>query len=152
MKRICAFCLAALLILSGCAKKDTPAPDLTQIRDTILTEIDVTDPMKLNAEQIAGMYSLDIQDIRSAAGFFTMGGAFPEEVLLIEAADADAGQRIQQTLEKHLADLRNQAANYDPDSYALLQTCSVHISGNCLTLFISPQLEQIQAIYDRCTK
>ena len=72
------------------------------------------------------VYGIDTATVAACAALnATKDGAFPHEVVMIQATDAAAAQEIQSILTNHLADIAQQAASYDPASEALAKSCGV---------------------------
>lgn len=147
MKKIVCLLLALMLMLSGCGQ-EAVTKDLTAIKDSILSQLEIADAMNLPAERLLDLYGIEAAQIKTSACFITMGGAFPDEIVMVEAVDAAAAKEVTQKLEARLADVKNQAQNYDAESYALLEKCKVTTTGTYVTLFISAKSEAMQSIFD----
>ena len=150
MKRVFALMLSLLLILSlaACGGSAGVTVNLEQVKGQMLEAIKESDPLELPAERLTELYGIEQEDLKSAACIITLGGAFPDEIIMTEAVDAAAAKRIAEKLEARLADVTNQAQNYDAESYALLEKCKVQTVGTYVTLFISAENEQLQQIFD----
>ena len=126
----------------------TPATaDLTAVRKKIISTLKISDPMNIDASGIPSLYGIAQKDMASAAGFTTFNGAFPEDVIMIEAADSAAKGRITGILNERLADVKNQSQSYDEENYKLAQSCKVVSSGNYVALFISPSHAEMEKIF-----
>lgn len=148
MKKIICLLLALMLVLSGCGAEPV-TKDITAIKDTILSQLQITDAMDLPAERLLDLYGIETAQIKTSACFITMGGAFPDEIVMVEATDAAAAKAVAEKLNARLADVKNQAQNYDAESYALLEKCKVTTTGTYVTLFISAKSEAMQSIFDK---
>lgn len=148
MKKIICLLLALMLVLSGCGAEPV-TKDITAIKDTILSQLQITDAMDLPAERLLDLYGIETAQIKTSACFITMGGAFPDEIVMVEATDAAAAKAVAEKLNARLADVKNQAQNYDAESYALLGKCKVTTTGTYVTLFISAKSEAMQSIFDK---
>lgn len=147
MKKIICLLLALMLMLAGCGQ-EAITKDLTAIKGSILSQLEIADAMNLPAERLLDLYGIEAAQIKTSACFITMGGAFPDEIVMVEAVDAAAAKTVSQKLEARLADVKNQAQNYDAESYALLEKCKVTTTGTYVTLFISAKSEAMQSIFD----
>ena len=148
MKKIICLLLALMLVLSGCGAEPV-TKDITAIKDNILSQLQITDAMDLPAERLLDLYGIETAQIKTSACFITMGGAFPDEIVMVEATDAAAAKAVAEKLNARLADVKNQAQNYDAESYALLEKCKVTTTGTYVTLFISAKSEAMQSIFDK---
>lgn len=147
MKKIICVLLALMLVLSGCGAEPV-TKDIAAIKDTILSQLEIADAIDLPKERLLDLYGIDAAGVKDSACFITMGGAFPDEIIMVETVDAAAAKAVAEKLEVRLADAKNQAENYDAESYALLEKCKVTTTGLYVTLFISAKNEAMQSIFD----
>ena len=147
MKKIICLLLALMLVLAGCGAEPV-TKDIAAVKDTICNQLNITDAMDLPTERLLDLYGIEAASVKNSACFITMGGAFPDEIVMVEAVDAAAAKTVAQKLEARLADVKNQAENYDAESYALLEKCKVSTTGLYVTLFISANSEAMQSIFD----
>jgi len=153
MKRVLSILLVLMLVLSlaACGGNSVQV-DIVAVKDTIIKDLKISDPLDLPAERLQDLYGITPESVKSAACFITMGGAFPDEIVMVEAVDTAAAKEITEKLEARLADVKNQAQNYDADSFALLEKCKVSTTGVYVTLFISALSSEMQSIFDAATK
>lgn len=147
MKKIICLLLALMLVLAGCGQAPV-TKDISAIKDTIVSQLEIENALDLPAQRLLDLYGIEATQIKTSACFITMGGAFPDEIVMVEATDAAAAKAVAQKLEARLADVKNQAQNYDAESYALLEKCKVTTLGTYVTLFISAKSEAMQSIFD----
>lgn len=151
-KSIIAILMLALLLTAcgGAAKggENTKTKDVAAIKEQIITELAITDAMDIPTESLLPLYGVAPETVKAAACFVTMGGAFPEDVIIVEAVDSAAAKEIAKKLENRLADVSNQAQNYDAESFAQFQKCKVQRDGVYVALFISAKCEQMQKIFN----
>lgn len=163
MKRLIAFVmlLVCMFTLVACSdnsnnsnngSEKSVTVNIQDVKKQILEKIDIVDPMDMTTERACVQYYLDAADVKDTACVIAMGGAFPEEIIMIEAVDADAAERVAEKLSAKLKDLLNQSANYDADTNALLQECSVVVDGNYVTLFIHAEHAQMREIFNAAKK
>ena len=152
MKRVIAAVLLLVLMLSACGGSASVTVDLASVKQTMISDLQIVDPLDVPAERLVDLYNMPVESIKTSACFITMGGAFPDEIVMVEAVDAKAAQEIAQKLEARLADVTNQAQNYDADSFALLKACKVETAGNYVHLFISAKSAQMREIFDAAKK
>ena len=104
--------------------------DLEALKAQMLSDAGITDYIDVPAENLSSVYGIDAAQVVSAAAFNAMtGGAFPEEVVMVQAADEAAAADVAAKLEAKLDSIAQQAASYDPDSLELAQNCDVVIDG-----------------------
>ncbi|MBQ7341448.1 MAG: DUF4358 domain-containing protein [Oscillospiraceae bacterium] len=151
MKKVLCMILAlVLLLVSLVACGVEPAKkDIAAIKEQIITDLAIEGAMDIPSERLLDLYGIDAASVKTSACFITMGGAFPDEIVMVEAVDTAAAKEIVQKLETRLADVTNQAQNYDAESFALFQKCKVQSSGVYVALFISAKATEMQKLFDQ---
>lgn len=130
---------AATEVSEAQAVPEAPAPEentpsvntasevsLPQVRSAILQKEGINDAMLLEADAMSALYGIDLSHIKQAAGFVTMSGTFPHEIIMIEATNAQSAASIEAALNTKLGEVMNQARSYDAENYALAQKCKVY--------------------------
>ncbi len=150
MKRIFAMLVVIGIVFSfaACGSAPTKSVDLQQVKTAIINDLAISEPLDLPTERLGDLYTIAPADVKDSACFITMGGAFPDEIIMVEAVDTAAAKRIGEKLEARLADVTNQAQGYDAESFALLKQCKVSVSGVYVHLFISAKSQQMREIFN----
>lgn len=167
MKRFLLFLmtLTMLLALAACGGGDEePAPteesgqtetqepvagvDLEALKAQMLSDAGIADYIDVPAENLPNVYGIDPAQVVSAAAFNAMtGGAFPEEVVMVQAADEAAAADVAAKLEAKLDAIAEQAASYDPDSLELAQNCDVVVSGVYVGMFFTQHYDAMVSAF-----
>lgn len=119
---------------------------LQDIRDKIISSLEIEDYLDIDENRLQNVYGIDPEDFTESASFVTMSGVFPHEVVLVEAKDDDAAKRIAEKLENRLEEVRNQYRDYDAESYAMAEECSVDTDGEIVSLLLSPDRQAMREI------
>ena len=154
MKKLIAIISLVLVLcmLTACGGEKSKTIDITKVKEQIVTELSIKEPMDVKTDRLMDLYGIEAKDVKTSASFVTMDGVFPDEIVMIEAVDASAASRISEKLENRLTEVKNQSASYDAENYALAQKCKVTKTGNYVTLFISAKHEEMQRIFDSAAK
>lgn len=122
--------------------------DLEALKAQMLSDAGITDYIDVPAEKAVSTYGLDAAKVVSAAAFNAMtGGAFPEEVVMVQATDEAAAADVAAKLESKLDSIAQQAASYDPDSLELAENCDVVTSGVYVGLFFSQHYDAMVSAF-----
>ncbi len=153
MKKIICAVLAVICMLSlfACgAGENTPAKDIDiqAVKEQIITDLKVEGAMDIQPARLLALYGVEEADIADSACYVTMDGVFPDEIVIIKATDADAAKRVEEKLQTRLDEIKVQSQSYDPENYAIAQECKVLKSGNTVALFMSPNHEDMEAIFN----
>lgn len=141
--------LCLLFSLTGCQKQaETPDVDLTAVREAMLEAQNTDDPYLLETDALLNLYGISSEDVAQSASFVTMSGTFPDEIILVQAVDDKAAERVTASLEARLNEVKIQSQTYDPDNYKAAQACKVETNGLYVSLILSPDQEALTAIYN----
>lgn len=129
---------------SGSAQSSDKTVDLTALRDKILTDCSITDSVNIDTAALTNVYGIAAEDVANSASFTaSSGGAFPQEVVMVQAKDATAAANVQSKLTNRLSEIAKQASSYDPDSQALAEKCTVVTNGVYVALFFSTNYDKM---------
>ena len=163
MKRFWICCLAVVLVLALAAcgggessgnegGNEAPAAtvDVKALKDSILSQVPITDPLDLQDSYLQDTLGIDSADVKSWAGTTSLAGStgFPDELVLIEAANGDAAGRVKTALETHIEAMKTQAKDYSPEGYALAESCKVLQEGNYLAMFLCTGHESMEPLFE----
>ena len=150
MKKITSILLVVCLLGALCACGAAAEPEPSAVTDEIIASLSIASPLNVPAERLLALYGIAAEDIAAASSFTTLdGGIFPDEVVIVKAVDSAAAGRVEACLNARLDSVMGQAQNYDPESFAIAQQCRVQKNGNYVALFISPQHEAMEQIFDK---
>lgn len=133
------------------AASEAPEPlSLAGIREKMVTDLGISDYMELSADRLLDLYGIQEADYVQSGSFATMSGAFPGEVILLEAADDAAAKRIAEHLQTRLDEVLNQYKTYDAATYALAEACTIDTDGRVVSMLLSPEREDLRKLLTEC--
>lgn len=121
--------------------------DLNEIKNTIITENELEDPLEMEKDGFCDIYNIDESLVEEFVCVTTIAGTFPDEVIMVKATSGNAKEAIIDELNSHLEDIMVQSQNYDEENYALAQTCKVITEGDYVALFISAKHEAMEKTF-----
>lgn len=130
----------------------TISVDLNAVKNAIVSGAGVVDPLDVPTARLESLYGIDTSLVKQAASFVTIEGAFPDEIVMIEAVSEEAAEMIQLLLGIRLSEVKEQSKSYDPENYALAQQCTVGKKGAFVSMFLAPQHAKMKAIFDSYVK
>lgn len=129
---------------------ETKKVDLAAVRTQIIDECQITGNGDVETDGLSRLYGISADQVASSASFSApSGGAFPQEVVMVEAKDETAAADIQAKLESRLQGIADQAASYDPESLALAEKCKVVTDGVYVGMFFSEQYDTMVSIFQK---
>lgn len=144
MKKFFAVVLALVVvacIFAGCQKTDV---DLSSLLMQINEAHGISDLKILEtAGDLNRYYSVSEEDVKQFAAELTTQASEYNEVIIVEAVDDAAADRVATQLNNHLDAQLNTAKSYDKDAVAMIESCSVKQSGSIVYLVISDKSAEI---------
>ena len=138
--------LALLLLCSGCAA-NAAEPDLVTVRNDILHTLNVENALLLDHRQLRTSYGIEAADCADMAGYQLTLGIFPDECVMIRAADKAAAERVTAALQQRLDQVLAQSRDYDAEGYAMASDCRVECEGLYVRFFLSSRQQEMEDIW-----
>lgn len=151
MKRIIGAVLAFVMLFAFCACSDgktNTAVDIASVKSQIISELKIDGAMDIASTRLLDLYGIEEVWIADSQCFVTMDGVFPDEVIMVRAADKSAVTQIEEKLNARLNEVKVQSQSYDPENYAIAQECKVITQGTVVALFLSPDHEVMEKIFE----
>lgn len=148
-KLICMTAIIAVLAIVLCACGQAAKP-LSEVFAQLKTDYNITDMMEFDSVDDFSRYGIAADDIKEYAGGINKSGVDQEEIIMIQATDADAAARVQISLTKRLEAKKNETKNYNPEQYAIVEDCSVNVDKTTyVSMFVSKNAEAMKADYKK---
>ena len=165
-KFICTVLALLVLCLAACTPAETPnkgennpyydaqtdAILIGDLKSDMIKELDISDALDLDVDALLNQYGIQEADVADLACFITLDGVFPQEIIMVRAADQEAAGRIKEHLQTRLAEFRVQSKDYDAESYAIAQKCDILTSGVYIAMFLSPDYQQLAEMFQNAMK
>ena len=131
---------------SSASNDNSVASDSVDL-NSILDEINAATGLDLEkveeASRLKRYYTIEEGDVKQ----FAVERDKNNEVVLIEATDSDAADRIKDALEKKLDSLVNYSNSYSPEKAEQVKACKVTVDGNFVSLIVTDDPETALGIY-----
>ena len=151
-------CFVMLFVFAGCGEKsessDTPAKDvvLSDILSEINAEFSISEDDMMaveTTEDLELFYNVAPEDVKQFAAQTTKNTATDiAEIILVEAVDSAAADRVFEALEYRYSSQRDLCASYSAELLAIIDKCSVERNGNVVSLIMSNDVKEIKAFYN----
>lgn len=164
-------CITTVFLLSACddesnnttkittsQKVEKPATDLvlSDVLASINQEFSITEDTVMpieTAEDLEIFYNILPVDVKQFAAQTAINSSTDiDEIILVEAVDSDAAQRVYEALELRYNTQRDLCASYSAELLAVIDKCSVEKNGNFVTLIMSSQSKEITEFYNSLVK
>lgn len=152
MKKAISVLLVIFMLAAFTACGTTPAAKKTDIDLAALqTEIRAIlgeDAMTIENDSLSDLYGFEKEDIADAFCLAYLGGAFPEEAIVVKASDEAAAARVKDLLQGRVDDLLTQSENYDAETFEKMKTCKVMTEGNYVALFTALEHVSMESAFE----
>ena len=139
--------LLCLLLLCACGSTEaTTTYTATEICENVMNQAELWEGIILSENAVFSLYGLDPALYTDGAVFQAPNGIFPHEGFVFLAKDRAAAKELASALEEHRQQLLAQSRDYDPQTCAVLEQCSVTAEGNYVSLFLSPLHELMESV------
>lgn len=108
--------------------------DMTELEDTMFLEV---------------MYSVQAADVKQFAMYINETGISADEIIIIEAVDADAKARVLELISNWYVAKGVQMKDYIPEEYEKIEKCSVKSSGNIVYMVVADNNTEIEKIIEK---
>ncbi len=145
MKKVFLAVISAMIIAlcmcscgnSGSGTASTAAKEINL--SEVISNINSGSPNKMelieSVDDLNKYYSISKEDVKSFGAEIDKSGI--DEVVIVEAVDADAASRIQAKLQQRYNSKKQQGASYSPEDLQIIKNCSVKTNGNIVSMIIS---------------
>ena len=144
-------CMMLLFAFFGCGVNEKEVV-LTEVLNSINFKFNISeDEMMLidTADDLELYYNILPEDVKQFAAETTKNSSTDiTEVILVEAVDSDAAQRVYDALQVRYNSQRDLCASYSAELLAIVNECSVAQNGNYVTLIMSLDFDSITEWYN----
>lgn len=154
MKKILCLLTAILMLvamLSACT--DAKEVDLPTLLADINSQFGFSDLKNIeDADMLNRYYQIDQNDVKQLAAELSTAASQYSEVVMVEAVDSDAVDRIAAILNNHLDAQLSTAKSYDAAQVSMIEACKVQQTGNYVYLVVDEKASDISAVIEQAMK
>lgn len=145
----------AIALFAGCGgasdnsgKSDNAkSVDLPAVMDKINSEYSLSLKALDSAGKLTRYYSIDVQDVKQFAAELDANNDAPVEIVLVEAVDADAADRVESALTTRYNSILSQYGSYTPEKVNMVKACKVTKDGNFVSMIVADNADGMLKIY-----
>jgi hypothetical protein len=155
MKKIlCAMTALCMLMLCACgAQPVVKDVNVNELMGTMLTFSKIEDGMlELTQDDLLDLYGIKSEDVKQFAAQICINSLQADEIVLIEAVDAQAAARVKEKLDARYQTKLNENRDYLVDEFAKIEKCEVRMDGNFVSLIVVSDAEGADAAYKAAVK
>lgn len=147
MKKIISVATAfvlCFLLFTGCGDSSVK---LNEVMDKINADFNLSLTKLEKAEDLYTYYSIDTADVKQFAAEIDSNNNAPKEIVLVEAADAAAADRVESALTTRFNSIYSQYSSYSPDQLDMVKDCKVTKNGNFVSMIVADKASDMLNVY-----
>lgn len=144
------FCLVFGLAACGGAK--ALDVDVEQLLSDMATKVGWKDMMTMSSKHLKNLYGIAEADVVKFSGVMKNDGITADEILLIEAENETKADALKEKLQARLKNKANEAKDYLPEQYAVIEKAEIKQKGQYLALLVSPDVDALSKLWEAAMK
>ncbi len=147
MKKVLSLATALVLtfaMLTGCGAKEV---NLGEVMDKINADFSLSLRVLESADDLNTYYSIETADVKQFAAEIDSNNDAPVEIVMVEAVDSTAADRVESALTTRYNAIIQQYASYTPDKLSMAEACKVTKDGNFVSMIVAEDASKMLDIY-----
>ena len=147
MKKICSLFTAFILcfvLLSGCSSTNV---ELSKVMSDINSKYSLELKELTSTDELQKYYSIDPADVKQFAAEINSDSNSRVEIVLVEAVDSSAADRVNEALTTTYNSIVSQYAGYNQEKLPLVEACKVTQDGNFVSMIVADNGPEILETY-----
>ncbi len=149
---ISAILCVLLFCFTGCGSLPQKDINLFEVLNSINFKFSISEDEMMRietADDLELYYNIAPDDVKQFAAETTVNSATDiTEIILVEAVDSEAAQRVYDALQIRYNSQRDLCASYSAELLAIVNECSVTQNGNYVILIMSSEFDGITEWYN----
>lgn len=141
--------IMCLSILSGCGSSNA---DLSEVMGKINTDFNLSLRKLENVDDLNTYYSINTADVKQFAAEIDSNSNAPQEIVLVEAVDADAASRVEQALTNRYNSIYGTFKSYSPEQVSVVEGSKVTKDGNFVSMIVAENSADMLDVYYQFVK
>ena len=147
MKKVISAVLAVVMlcaVLAGCSGKSV---DLSDVMTKINSDFSLSLKQLESADDLNTYYNINTDDVKQFAAEIDSNNDAPVEIVMIEAVDSAAADRVESALTTRYNSIISQYSSYTPDKLSLIEKCKVTKDGNIVSMIVNEKGPDMLEVY-----
>lgn len=144
------FCLVFGLAACGGAK--ALDVDVEQLLSDMAAKVGWKDMMTMSSKHLKNLYGIAEADVVKFSGVMKNDGITADEILLIKAENETKADALKEKLQARLKNKANEAKDYLPEQYAVIEKAEIKQKGQYLALLVSPDVDALSKLWEAAMK
>lgn len=152
-KLVYAILLVCLVFgLAACGGAKALDVDVEQLLSDMATKVGWKDMMTMSSKHLKNLYGIAEADVVKFSGVMKNDGITADEILLIKAENETKADALKEKLQARLKNKANEAKDYLPEQYAVIEKAEIKQKGLYLALLVSPDVDALSKLWEAAMK
>lgn len=138
--------VGGMLVGCGSSVSELNLANTVAVATTKVTSVDGM--QEITALEIQSLYGISATDYVQFSGKVSGIGTSADEIVIIEAVDAQTANKILEGAKARLDDKLRQAQGYLAEEYAIIKNGVVRKDGNYVALFVTANIDTVVMAYE----
>ncbi len=155
MKKIlCCVLMASFILLCACSQQpQAKEVDLSTLMGSLAADYGFSEGMlDLTQDDLMELYGVDAADVKQFAAKIRLESIQADEVILIEAVDAQAAKRVKEKIDSRYQTKLNETRGYLPAEFEKIEKCKVDVYGNFISMIVLENASEAVTAYEKAIK
>ncbi|HZW49495.1 MAG TPA: DUF4358 domain-containing protein [Bacillota bacterium] len=144
--------LCLLFGLTACGGEKTLEVNVEQLLSDMAAKVQWKDMMTMSSKHLKNLYGIAEGDVVKFSGVMKNDGITADEILLIEAENETKADALKEKLQARLKNKANEAKDYLPEQYAVIDKAEIMQEGKYLALLVSPDVTALSELWKEAMK
>lgn len=131
------FVIATLLLVTGCGKTETKNPDVKDITDKLIDEIDFATLTELDDDRLDFFYKINDDIIDSYSAYICGSAGFPDEIAVFKLKDSANMQQVKEAIANRRETLVANFKDYRPEEMPKIDSSVLFTKGDYVIFVVS---------------
>ncbi len=136
--------ILCLTMLAGCGSTNV---DLSEVMNKINTDFNLSLKTLENVDDLNTYYTIDTADVKQFAAELDANANAPQEIVMVEAVDADAASRVETALSNRYNSIYGIFKSYSPEQASIVEESKVTKDGNFVSMIVAENSADMLKVY-----
>lgn len=140
------FVFTMLFLVTGCGKDEVKSPDVKDITDRLIDEIDFATLTELDNDRLDFFYKVDDDIIDSYSAYICGSAGFPDEVAAFKLKDGANTQQVKEAIDSRRETLAANFKDYRPEEMPKIDSSILFTKGDYIIFVVSNENDKASDI------
>lgn len=143
----------AFSMFTGCSKNNKKLakyPEVSEIEEAILKEIDVAETVKLDDKKLGRIYGIEAEELEGYFVYVSTSNVKADEVAVFKLKESTKENGVKSRIEERLIQLSKSFEDYIPAESTKIKNKIIEVKGNYILVVVSKSSDKIVTAFEKC--